>query len=285
MTHTIRTASPEDAHACGRICFEAFAALGDAHAFPRDFPSAEVAAGLLGGLIDHPGFHAVVAERDGRIIGSNFLDERAAVVGIGPISVDPATQNSGVGRTLMQAVIDRGHARGAPGIRLLQAGYHTRSLALYTAMGFHTREMLTLLQGSPLQQRIPGYDVRPATAADTDACAALCRDVHGFDRTGELTDAIAQNHAMVVEHLGRITGYTSGIAFFAHTVCRTNRDLMALIAAAPAFGGPGFLLPARNLEVFSWCLANRLRVVMPMTLMTIGLYNEPAGAWMPSVLF
>jgi hypothetical protein len=65
--------------------------------FPHDFPSAEVASGLLRMMIDHPGFYGVVAERDGKIIGSNFLDERATVVGVGPISVDPAVQNQGVG--------------------------------------------------------------------------------------------------------------------------------------------------------------------------------------------
>lgn len=30
---------------------------------------------------------------------------------------------------------------------------------------------------------------------------------------------------------------------------------------------------------------NGLRVVQPMNLMTLGLYNEPAGAYLPSVLF
>jgi len=28
-----------------------------------------------------------------------------------------------------------------------------------------------------------------------------------------------------------------------------------------------------------------LRVTQTMTLMTIGLYNEPDGAWLPSVLY
>jgi hypothetical protein len=60
---------------------------------------------------------------------------------------------------------------------------------------------------------------------------------------------------------------------------------MALIGAAPAFDGPGFLLPTRNHEVFAWCLEHKLRLVMQMTLMTIGLYSEPLGAWMPSVLY
>ena len=62
-----------------------------------------------------------------------------------------------------------------------------------------------------------------------------------------------------------------------------NRDLMALIGAAEGFDGPGFLVPARNTALFRWCLENGLRVVQPCTLMTIGLYNEPAGAWLPSI--
>ena len=285
MAETLRPATAADAAECGRICFEAFASICDAHNYPRDFPSPEIAAGLLGGMIAHPGFYGVIAGRDGHIVGFNFLDERSAVVGIGPVAVDPRVQNRGIGRVLMQDVITRSHARGAPGIRLLQATYHNRTMSLYTSLGFHAREPLSVLQGKPLNLSFPGYNVRPAAAADAAACDALCQDVHGFDRGRELTDAIGQGSAMVVEHQGRITGYTTGIAFFAHTVCRTNSDLQALIGAATEFGGPGFLLPTRNHEVFAWCLANGLRIASPMTLMTIGLYNEPAGAWMPSVLY
>ncbi len=84
--------------------------------------------------------------------------------------------------------------------------------------------------------------------ADLSACNQICHQVHGFDRAGELRDAIAQNGASVVEHLGRVTGYTTGIAFFGHTVAESNRDLMALISAGSEFGGPGFLLPTRNHE-------------------------------------
>ena len=89
----------------------------------------------------------------------------------------------------------------------------------------------------------------------------------------------------MVEHGGRITGYTTGIGFFGHAVGESNEDLKALIGAAPAFAGPGFLLPMRNGELFRWCLAHGLRVVQPMTLMSLGLYNEPKGAFLPSVLY
>ena len=85
-----------------------------------------------------------------------------------------------------------------------------------------------------------GYRVRPATPVDLAACNRVCRQVHGHDREVELRDAIQQNTASVVEHLGRITGYTTGIAAFAHTVGQTNADLTALIGAATEFGGPAF---------------------------------------------
>jgi hypothetical protein len=127
--------------------------------------------------------------------------------------------------------------------------------------------------------------VRAATPADLKACDALCRRVHGHDRHGELADAIARGHAKVVERGGRITGCASQIAFFGFAAAETNDDLAALIADAPAFHGPGFLVPTRNGQLMRWCLSRGLRVTQPMTLMTLGLYNEPAGAWLPSVLY
>ena len=282
---TLRRATPDDAAACGRICYDAFSAINDAHAYPREFPSAEITVGLLRMLLEHPGFYSVVAERDGAIIGSNFLDERSTIVGIGPISVDPAVQNQGVGRRLMQDVIDRAASRKAPGVRLCQAAYHRRSLCLYTTMGFRTREPLSVMNGPPLNRAIVGYHVRAAEVSDLDACNAVCFNVHGFDRGGELKDAIDHKTATVVERDGRITGYATAIGFFAHSVASSNQDLIALIAAAREFTGPGFLLPTRNYEVFAWCLANGLRLVAPMTLMTTGLYNEPAGAYLVCVLY
>ena len=285
MDLVLREAAPADAPECGRVLFEAFRSLADYHNFPRDFPSAEVAGGVADMLIGHPGFYGVVAQRDGKIIGSNFLDERAVIRGLGPISVDPDTQNSGVGKRLMQNVLDRAGSQNAPGVRLLQAAYHNRSLCLYTNLGFRTRDSISVLQGPPIGVSFPGHTVRPAQLEDLAACESLCREVHGFDRSAELRDGIEQKTAVIVEHLGAISGYATMLGFFGHSVGKTNRDLMALIATAPEFIGPGFLLPTGNHEVFAWCLANGLRLVMQMTLMTIGLYNEPVGAWMPSVLY
>ena len=236
-------------------------------------------------LIEHPGFQGVVAEEDGRILGSNFVDLRSVIAGIGPITVDPSTQNRGAGRLLMQAVMEQAAGRNHAGIRLVQAAYHNRSLCLYTRLGFTTREPLSLMQGKPLGLSFPGYEVRPATMADISACTALHERVHGFDRVGELADAVRDNKASVVEQLGRLTGYATEIGFFAHAVAETNNDLKALIGAAPGFSGPGFLVPTRNYDLFRWCLDNGLRLSMQMTLMSTGLYNEPVGAYLPSILY
>ncbi len=160
-----------------------------------------------------------------------------------------------------------------------------RSLSLYAKLGFVVREPLSCMQGPAIQKTPPGYRVRPAQAGDLAACNDLCLRVHGHDRGGELNDAIQQGTAVVAESRGRVTAYASSVAFFGHAVGDTNEDLEALIATATAFQGPGILVPTRNAGLFRWCLESGLRVVQQMTLMTMGLYNEPAGAYLPSVLF
>ena len=281
----IRRATQADAEVCGKICFEAFSTLASHHSFPPDFPNPEVPIGLLSMMFSHPGFFCVVAEEDGTVIGSNGLDERTPIAGVGPITIDPAAQNRMAGRQLMRAVMVRAAERKFAEIRLVQAAYHNRSLSLYAKLGFVVREPLSCMQGQAIHNTLPGYRIRPAQAKDLAACNELCLRVHGHDRGGELSDAIQQGTAVVAESGGRITAYASSLAFFGHAVGETNESLEALIAAAPAFHSSGILVPTRNAGLFQWCLESGLRVVQPMTLMTAGLYNEPAGAYLPSILF
>jgi hypothetical protein len=229
--------------------------------------------------------YSVVAEADGQIVGSNFLWEQTFIAGIGPITVDPNFQNSAVGRKLMQQVLQRVEERQLAGVRLVQAAYHNRSLSLYTKLGFNVREPLSVIQGSALNISFPDYHVRSANEADLNACNELCFNVHGHSRSNELLGAIATGTATVVEHNGRITGYATQVGFMGHTVAETNNELKALIGASANFPGPGFLLPSRNSDVLRWCLGNGLRIVQPWTLMSKGLYNEPTGAFLPSVLY
>jgi Acetyltransferase (GNAT) family len=244
-----------------------------------------VATGVLSMMFAHPGFYCVVAESGGQILGSNCLDERSTIAGVGPITIDPDVQNKGAGRTLMEAVLARSVERGFKGARLLQAAFHNRSLSLYTKLGFDTREPISAMQGPAIKASTPGYRVRPARMADLEECNRLCRSVHGHDRSGELRDAIEQGTAVVAEREEQIVVYATLIGFFGHMVGKSNADVQALIASAEAFPGPGILVPTRNAGLFRWCLENGLRVVQPLTLMTVGFYKEPAGAYLPSILY
>jgi len=283
MDVTVREAVDGDWVEAGRICYEAFATLADRHGFPHDFPTVEAASGPIRWLINHPQVYGVVAEGDGRILGSSFLDERSSIFAIGPVSVDPTAQDHKAGRALMAAMLDRVAERRAPGVRLVQISYHNRSLSLYAKLGFDVREAFAAMYGPALGITLPGYDVRPATLDDEATCNALCVRVHGHDRHGEVREAIESGDARVVERFGRITGYTAGVQYFAHSVAETTDDLKALIGAATDFGTPGFLVPLRNTDLFRWCLARGLRVFFVTNMMTIGIYQEPAGAWLPSV--
>jgi predicted N-acetyltransferase YhbS len=282
---TIRVATKDDIQICAEICYRAFSAINRTHNFPCDFPVPEAAAHAISSMFTHPAFYCVVAEIEGRIVGSNCLDERSAITGVGPITIDPEVQNTGIGRRLMQAVIDRSQAKGADGIRLVQAAFHNRSLSLYAGLGFEVREPLSCMQGRTTARSMPGCAVRPAQAADREQCDRLFRRLHGFDRGTELAEAIEQGSAKVVERDERITGYATSLAFFGHATAETNRDLEALMASVESFGGAGVLVPTRNADLFRWCLSNGLRVVQPMTLMAMGLYHEPAGASLPSISF
>ncbi len=44
-------------------------------------------------------------------------------------------------------------------------------------------------------------------------------------------------------------------------------------------------MPTTNGELFRWCLEQGLPVVHVMTLMSVGLFLTPRGAYLPSVQF
>ena len=282
----LREATPDDVAACAQIVFDAFGDIHDHHRFERDFPVLEAATQMMSQWIPHPLVWGVVAERDGRIVGSNFLDERGPIRGVGPITVDPSGQNAGVGRKLMQAVIERGE--GAPGVRLLQDGFHMRSLCLYESLGFDVKEPVAVTTGRPRSAPVPGVEVRPLADGDVEECGALSQRVHGFPRTNELRDAMHAFAPFVAVRDGRITAYATSVSYWPtnHGVAESDDDMTALLlGAAAALDDPiTFLVPLRW-PLFRWSLAEGLRLVKPMNLMARGEYNEPRGSWYPSVLY
>jgi GNAT superfamily N-acetyltransferase len=284
---TLRSPEPADVDALAQICFDAFASIDDQHRFPRDFPVLEAAQGIMGVWIPHPQIWGVLAEIDGRPVGSNFLDERDPVPGVGPVSVTPDLHESGIGRRMMEAVNERGE--GAQSIRLVQTSYNLRSLSLYASVGYDVVEPLMIVSGKPRSAPVDGVEVRPLEERDLEECEALCKKVHGFTRTGALRDALhGPFEPFVAVRGGKVTAYATTLAFWplAYGVAASDEDMHALLCgAAPQIEEPlTFIVPTRW-ELFRWCRAEGIRFVKPLNLMVRGEYSDPTSAWFPSVLY
>jgi predicted N-acetyltransferase YhbS len=285
----LREARPDDAEDCGRVVYEAFKGFAERRGFPPDFPAVEAATEFMTAWTAHPDIYGVVAELDGSVAACNFLDRRDPIYGVGPMTVAPAAQGQGLGRRLMSDVLERG-AEGA-GIRLLQAPHNPVSISLYASLGFEVKEPVVRIAGAVRSAPADGIEVRALEPGDIDACAELCRRVHGFERSNELRDAarVPMLTPTVALRDGRVTAYGTGVHFWplGHGVAETDQDLQALIlgAAAGSEAPVDLLLPVRQAGLFRWALSEGMQVVNPMTLMTTGEYREPQGSWFPSVLY
>lgn len=284
MSLALRPAAAGDAAACGRIAHVAFAAVDARHGFPPVFASAEAAARVARLFIDLEAIHGIVAELDGRVVGSIFLDEGDPIRSVALVTVDPAAQAQGVGRRLVQAALER--AAGALGVRLVQEAFNVAALALYASLGFEVKEPLVVMTGRPRAESPRGAELRALTLADLPGCAALCRRIHGIDRSADLADGIRLFAPRALVRDGRIAAYTYVFTdgHLAWAVAETPDDLETLLLALGAsLPEPLHLnVPARDARLFRWCLDQGLRVERPLTLMARGWYQEPRGPFLPS---
>lgn len=287
MTYSLRPATLQDIEPCGQILFEAFDTIAKTHQFPADFPSLDIAKLVVKDCIESPTIFAIVAEKNGQLVGSNFLHKYEPIYGIGPISVAPWVQQAGIGKQLMQAVIEEG--RNAMGIGLIQDAFNLVSMSLYTSLGFDLKEPLLLMKGKPKDKPLNDIRVRPLTLNDLEDCAMLCQKVYGFDRTQALVNALDHDSAFVAQRNGQIVAYTASITFWPanHSVALNDEDLSALLlGAAELCDDPlSFLLPTRRSNFFRWCLQQGFRAVNPRNLMAYGAYETPQGSYLPSVFY
>lgn len=284
----LRVVEERDLQAAGRIIYRAFRAIAQQHNFPPEFPSEQHAVTVATLLRRTPSFYFVLAEGpNGQPLGVNGLSEGNDVPGVGPAAVMPEYQGQGIGRVLMDAVLRRARERGFSSARLVQDAYNMVSLSLYASLGFAVREPLVLVRGRPHTPAAASVQVRRATPRDLPAMVALCREVYGFSRTGELREAVERlGTATVASRAGRLVGYATQIAFWGHAVAEGTAEIEALVqAAAREQGVVSFLVPTRNAELFRWALENGLRVVKPCNLMVLGDYRDPRGAFLPSVAY
>jgi GNAT superfamily N-acetyltransferase len=289
MSLIIRAIEHNDAEICGKIGYEAHKAISSAHGYPCEQPSEEFGIGLVKMLLGNPNSWGVLAERQGKILGSIFLHRfpPSPVAVIGPLTVHPPSEG-GIGRRLMDAALSQAHMQNYDQIRLVQSPSHIRSFVLYTKCGFILREPLFLMQEHPLKDRNKADSTYVRLVRDDNdisACNELCKSSYGFSREMELLQAKDQGVATLVERDGVITGYAAGIGILCHAVAKSNDDLKMMIANAPVILGPGFIVPARNYEIIKWLLDSGFQIGWPANLMTIGSYQEPLTTFLPSLAY
>lgn len=274
----------------GRICFEAFGALHDRHNVPRDFASAEFAGMVLTMLTARPDYVGFTAVLDGRIVGSNFLQTADVVAGVGPITVDPAIQSRGVGRALMQRVIDEARSRGRTRVRLFQEAVNSTSLPLYTTLGFRWVNSAVIL--SPPAESPGVYDgsIRPMNRDDLPTVHELSQKHYGHSRAEDAGLLLSGEQPMpgfIRERGGRSAGYFFP-TFLGHGAAESVDDMVALTSAAAA-NLPAemtrFICPLSEADLFRAHLSKGWRVAKLLSYMALedAPFEAPGGVWTPSI--
>lgn len=142
----------------------------------------------------HPDIVTVVAcDPEGQLAGTNTVDLRATVAGIGPIAVAPAWWDKKLGRFLMNGAMEHARQRGKGCVMLQQVNNNVKSYALYARMGFVPVETCLSLEGFVYEhlEPDPSYDFRRLGPGDVDACEAMYQRLFpGFSRAAETRDAI-----------------------------------------------------------------------------------------------
>jgi GNAT superfamily N-acetyltransferase len=201
---------------------------------------------------------------------------------IGSVQVAPHLQGQGIGRKLMDAVIQD----SAPRRLMLHAT--AEGAGLYAKLGFRAAGTLQQWQGLYAGATPGSGAVRPAVAADRSAITAL--DAASRAARDDVLDAWMDGATVAVHGApGAVNGYAMRRSFgrgqlIGPVVASDESVALALITFLAV---PGFLridIPADAAALQAWCLAWHLRSVGDVQLMLRGDWPVPGPVrvWSPA---
>jgi hypothetical protein len=238
------------------------------------------------------GVASFVAIEGGQPLAVNFLDQRNDIAGVGPVAVGVEHQGRGLGRMVMEALLEQAESRGLQSARLLQAAYNLVSFSLYCRLGFDAKEEIAYLRGRPPADEGTTGAVRECTPQDLDTLDALSLEVLGFCRRGDVEMAMPVAQPLVVERKGRAVGYVCRFAmpsgaFLGPAVARDEEALKDLIVGAARLvpGGLRLAVPVNCPSLLRWALQSGFSLLGLETLMVKGTCRVPAWAYMPSAWY
>jgi predicted N-acetyltransferase YhbS len=181
-----------------------------------------------------PDGHMIVAERDGRVVGT------AASIGFGPtawigaVAVLPEARGERLGRALTEAAITALGPRESVLLLASAAGRPT-----YERMGFVAEGSYRTFSGPEGARPFPSESVRPALPADHAAIRALDVEATGEDRGPVVAPAL--DDALVAEG-----GAAPRPPFFSRPVLARTPEAGRALLAAVAEPGVRLAAPAAN---------------------------------------
>lgn len=151
--------------------------------------------------------HGVVVECAGEVVGTAlWWPFGAGHATLGMIIVDPARQGGGIGKRLMQALLDRTEGRSLL-LNATEAG-----APLYAKYGFVPCGEVRQYQGAvPAMAEPalpPGASLRPGSLGDLQPLAALDTAATGLDRVPLLRELLGGARCIVLERAGRTAGFS-----------------------------------------------------------------------------
>ncbi|WP_439613585.1 GNAT family N-acetyltransferase [Reyranella sp.] len=132
-TPVLRIATAADAPAIATAIAESFAQYRG-KLVPESGAFRETAEGIAGELARGAG--AIVAERDGEMLGCVLVDEMEGDLYFGRLSVRPLARGQGLARRLIEAVEGEARRRGLAGVRLGVRIVLTENQRLFASLGY-----------------------------------------------------------------------------------------------------------------------------------------------------
>jgi len=214
---TLRPAEERDVERAGDVNFLAFYQVALAHGLPPVVSTPAESRRYMRYLLEFDPLGGVVAEEEGDVVGVGWLHPRGAVATIGPLAVEPAAQGRGVGRRLLERLVEVA-GKGVPQVRLVQESYNTVSLGLYLSAGFRVVAPLLELElpaGTGLAPaRAPaGLTVRQASSEDRVRLVGRDARAFGAQRPQSIDLYLRLGRVLVAEQGSALAGYGMGIGF------------------------------------------------------------------------
>jgi len=259
----IRPAEARDVDAAGELNFIAFYRTALEHGVPPVVTTPAESRRYIRHLLEFDPLGGLVAEEDGELVGVAWIHPRGAVATIGPVAVDPRAQGHGIGRRLVERLIEAA-GRGVPQIRLVQEAYNTVSLGLYLRVGFRVVGPLLDLElpgtVTPVAPRVPpGVTVRAATGEDRARVAARDARAFGAQRPQSVDLYLGRGRVLVAEAGTTLVGYAMGLGFasmgFLGSASADDPDTLQLLLRAL---GAELAAPGRTLRTLVPAVDRRL---------------------------